>query len=155
MIALRYADCVCDLQGRSLFFEDGVRRIDYVLAWSKNDADGQKRASRANMREVFVRNLEEEGLETEFDVKVLNHYMYMLYTSVRNTFDRRSLVYIFMLHDFTFKGRARRCRLPQDPCSVGGVVSIRRDPEDPHANQGGNLHCTYRFTISIVTWLST
>ena len=61
---------VCDLQGRSLFFEDGVRRIDYVLAWSKNDADGQKRASRANMREVFVRNLDEEGLETEFDVKV-------------------------------------------------------------------------------------
>ena len=53
-----------------MYFEDDVRRIDYVLAWKKTDADGQKRVARAQMREVFVRNLEEEGLETEYDIKV-------------------------------------------------------------------------------------
>ena len=77
-----------------------------------------------------------------------------MYANVHNS-EEQVLFYVYIFMIVIFIGRARRCRLPQDPCSVGGVVTICRDPEDPHANQGGNLHCTYRSTISIVTWLST
>jgi len=54
-----------------LFFTDGKRRIDYILAWStKGDPEELEEARKA--REVFEKNLEEEGLELEYDTVILS-----------------------------------------------------------------------------------
>ena len=52
----------------TLFFRDGVRRIDYVLAFTEkeNDKDAEKKKEK---RETFERNLEEEGLQLEYEDK--------------------------------------------------------------------------------------
>ena len=49
--------------GADLFFRDGQRRIDYVLAYRKGE--GEKDARRANKRKEFENNLREEGIELE------------------------------------------------------------------------------------------
>ena len=41
-----------------------------MLVWNKTEKDPQKRSERAQMREIFLRNLEEEGLEVEYDIRV-------------------------------------------------------------------------------------
>ena len=58
------------VQGRRLFFEDGLRRIDFVLVWREDVKDPDKAAEKVQCRKIFERNLEEEGLEIEHDVKV-------------------------------------------------------------------------------------
>lgn len=54
-------------KGRNLFFDDGQRHIDYVLAWEipKKESPDTEKARRA--REIFEKNLQEEGLELEYD----------------------------------------------------------------------------------------
>ena len=53
-----------------MFFEDGVRRIDFILAWEvpekkdEHDADEEK-ARKA--RDTFEGNLQKEGLHLEHD----------------------------------------------------------------------------------------
>ena len=48
----------------TLFFRDGVRRIDYILAFT--DTEDPKKLER---RETFEKNLHEEGLELEYEDK--------------------------------------------------------------------------------------
>ena len=65
------------LQGRKLFFEDGVRRIDYVLSWStKKDEKRREKGQETDQkkkkyRETFEKNLEVEGMQLEYDIKVV------------------------------------------------------------------------------------
>ncbi len=63
-----------NLQGRKLFFEDGKKRIDFVLSWStkaeKNQEKDEARKKKIS-RETYERNLETEGLELEYDIKVM------------------------------------------------------------------------------------
>lgn len=71
-----------DTKNNSLFFEDGVRSVDFVLAWKKlvpsNDSSKsdalrhkeldeieKKEGERTEKREVFEENLINEGLELE------------------------------------------------------------------------------------------
>ncbi|XP_070190756.1 anoctamin-4-like isoform X3 [Littorina saxatilis] len=51
---------------RNLFFEDGHRRIDFVLAWKK-DLGNKKQQPAEQARELFEENLRKEGLEIEYD----------------------------------------------------------------------------------------
>ena len=46
-------------------FKDGVRQIDYVLAWDDTDDDPKKQEK----REMFQANLLEEGIEVEQEPK--------------------------------------------------------------------------------------
>ena len=59
-------------QERNLFFDDGKRKIDCVLAWkvvsSSDHAEKQEKFKR--WRENFFRQLSEEGLELELDERV-------------------------------------------------------------------------------------
>ena len=47
---------------KTLFFQDGVRRIDYVFAYKLQDSPDDKKVSR---REVFETNLRKSGLALE------------------------------------------------------------------------------------------
>lgn len=51
-----------------MFFKDGIRRIDYVLAWETNDDDEKQNAKHKAAREIFENHLVEEGLELEYDL---------------------------------------------------------------------------------------
>ncbi|XP_076338167.1 anoctamin 1 isoform X2 [Tachypleus tridentatus] len=52
----------------SLFFEDGLRRIDFVLLYT-SPSGIQKSTLHKHMREVFEENLKDEGLELEYDTE--------------------------------------------------------------------------------------
>ncbi|CAH1800001.1 unnamed protein product, partial [Owenia fusiformis] len=52
-------------EGRNLHFDDGVRRIDFVLAYDTKDEDQEKQQTRT----VFERNLQHEGLELEKNIQ--------------------------------------------------------------------------------------
>ena len=65
-----------------MYFDDGVRRIDYILSWStkkedkvikedKDDKDAESMQRRKQYRETFEKNLQVEGLQLEYDIKVL------------------------------------------------------------------------------------
>lgn len=50
---------------RNMFFDDGIRRIDYLLAWSIKPSKKQEEAEKA--RGLFEENLRIEGLQLEYD----------------------------------------------------------------------------------------
>lgn len=52
------------MQVRNMFFQDGDRKIDFVLAW-KVKVKKQQEAEEARM--IFETNLRDEGLELEYD----------------------------------------------------------------------------------------
>uniref|UniRef100_K1QJJ1 Anoctamin n=1 Tax=Magallana gigas TaxID=29159 RepID=K1QJJ1_MAGGI len=54
--------------GRNMFFKDGKKRIDYILAWS-TEGKPEKLAHSQEARAVFEENLEQEGLKLEKDEK--------------------------------------------------------------------------------------
>ena len=47
-----------------LYFEDGVRRIDYVMVWNEKD-ESNSSFEAVNKRRVFEENLEHDGLQLE------------------------------------------------------------------------------------------
>lgn len=49
-----------------MFFKDGKKRIDYILAWS-TEGKPEKLAHSQEARAVFEENLEQEGLKLEKD----------------------------------------------------------------------------------------
>ena len=51
-------------QNPSLFFDDGVRKIDFVLVWDESNPSEASQSS-VIKRKVFESNLEKEGLELE------------------------------------------------------------------------------------------
>ncbi|XP_067675849.1 anoctamin-4-like isoform X8 [Haliotis asinina] len=53
----------------SMFFNDGTRRIDFVLAYKTNTGSNEEK--RKKRREVFEENLRNEGLELEVEEKKL------------------------------------------------------------------------------------
>ena len=58
-----------ELQGgeehkKSLFFDDGERRIDYVLAYVEEE-DEEERNKNSEKRKLFLENLKCQGLELE------------------------------------------------------------------------------------------
>ena len=53
------------VQVRNLFFEDGHRRVDFILAWNVEHGKKQQEAEKA--RQLFENNLRREGLELEYD----------------------------------------------------------------------------------------
>lgn len=56
-----------------MYFRDGKRRIDFVLAYTEKDdisgKDAEKEAKKKERREMFELNLKEEGLELEYEDK--------------------------------------------------------------------------------------
>ena len=50
-----------------MFFRDGVRRIDFILAY-RDEEDPEK----TKQRETYEKNLQEEGLELEVENKKVN-----------------------------------------------------------------------------------
>lgn len=62
--ALDYQDFDDSEQGRQLYFNDGVRRIDYILAW---ETTGKKMMESETARLTFHDNLKKEFLELEED----------------------------------------------------------------------------------------
>lgn len=55
-----------------MFFKDGKRRIDYVLAWESQQDEGKHKEKKKKAREIFEKHLEEEGLELEYDLVCIN-----------------------------------------------------------------------------------
>ncbi|KAL8585793.1 hypothetical protein ACOMHN_037356 [Nucella lapillus] len=53
---------------RNMFFEDGKRRIDFVLAWNTKPSE-KKKVPAQDARNMFEDNLRKEGLEIEYDRK--------------------------------------------------------------------------------------
>ena len=53
-----------DEPNKSLYFEDGERRIDYVLAFTEEE-DEEDRQKNSAKREIFLNNLKHQGLELE------------------------------------------------------------------------------------------
>jgi anoctamin-4 len=51
-----------------MFFDDGKRRIDYILAYREGD-DDDKMTKKSQRREIFEEALIEEGLELEMEDK--------------------------------------------------------------------------------------
>lgn len=51
-------------QNKSLFFDDGERRIDYVLAYVEEE-DEEERSKNSEKRRLFLDNLKGQGLELE------------------------------------------------------------------------------------------
>ena len=56
-------------QGRPLYFDDGVRRIDFILVWEKKK-EGRREQLADQYRKVFMKNLQDEGLQLEQDINV-------------------------------------------------------------------------------------
>ena len=57
-----------------MFFRDGKRRIDYVLAFTEKEdkpsgKDAEKESKKKEKRELFEENLRKEGLELEYEDK--------------------------------------------------------------------------------------
>lgn len=77
---------VLRLQGRILYLDDGVSRIDYVLAWEvpKKETEDTEKARKA--REIFEKNLVDEGLVLEYDTTVGDHYWQSVCLSETLTF---------------------------------------------------------------------
>ena len=50
---------------KSLYFDDGVRRIDYVLAYVEEDENDDDREKNAQKRDTFLQNLQELGMQLE------------------------------------------------------------------------------------------
>ena len=49
-------------------FKDGMRRIDFILAWSTEPCDEAQ--EHAEARAIFEKNLQQEGLHLEYDMEV-------------------------------------------------------------------------------------
>ena len=47
-----------------LYFEDGVRKIDFIIAF-KSEEDDDNEKQQQNMRNVYFKNLKEKGVEIE------------------------------------------------------------------------------------------
>ena len=60
-------------QGRPLYFDDGVRRIDFILVWEKKK-EGRREQLADQYRKVFMKNLQDEGLQLEQDINVSKLY---------------------------------------------------------------------------------
>ena len=53
-------------QPKPLYFRDGRRKIDYILAYQEHpDKEDEWQEKRKDKREHFERNLKEQGLELE------------------------------------------------------------------------------------------
>lgn len=58
-----------ELQGgdelnKSLYFDDGVSRIDYVIAYTEEEEEEDRQKNSAK-RQLFLKNLESQGLQLE------------------------------------------------------------------------------------------
>ena len=51
----------------NMFFKDGVRRIDYVMAFEPGAYEGDREENRSRKREYYQNELEKEGLQLEFE----------------------------------------------------------------------------------------
>lgn len=58
----------------SLFFNDGERSIDFVLVWQPGD-DEQEEELRTIKRSIFEENLQNEGLELEYESVECLHFV--------------------------------------------------------------------------------
>lgn len=58
----------------SLFFNDGERSIDFVLVWQPSD-DEQQEELRTIKRSIFEENLQNEGLELEYETVENLHFV--------------------------------------------------------------------------------
>jgi len=54
------------------YFDDGVRRVDMVIAFETKPSDEKEEELRADKRRCLVNNLKEKGLELEDAVAVCN-----------------------------------------------------------------------------------
>lgn len=54
---------------QSLYFDDGIRSIDFVLVWQKNEESEPQETKRQEKRGIFLDNLVNEGLELELATK--------------------------------------------------------------------------------------
>lgn len=52
-----------------MFFNDGVKRVDYVLVWSTKGKEAKLEQSK-EARRIYEDNLTDEGLILEYDIKV-------------------------------------------------------------------------------------
>ncbi len=56
----------------SLYFRDGRRRIDMVLAFEEDSAGGEAEDAKKEARSIFEQNLRAAGLELELEDKEVN-----------------------------------------------------------------------------------
>ena len=51
----------------TLYFWDGIRKIDIVLAFEDGDPDKEEEEEKIKERNIFIRNLDEIGLDLELE----------------------------------------------------------------------------------------
>lgn len=51
----------------NMFFSDGIRRIDYILAYEPGAYQGEREENRVKKRKYYEEQLEKEGLELEYE----------------------------------------------------------------------------------------
>ncbi|XP_041352260.1 anoctamin-1-like isoform X5 [Gigantopelta aegis] len=65
---------------RNIYFNDGVRRIDYILAW---DVKTKKQEESQQAREIFEENLLKEGLEIEHDLRGTESHFLKIHAPIK------------------------------------------------------------------------
>ncbi|XP_074649330.1 anoctamin-4-like [Tubulanus polymorphus] len=68
------------------FFDDGVRKIDYILAFI-DDGTKDKDAKKKDKRDIFMKNLEEEGLQLEIEEKEKSQNGKICYVKLHATWE--------------------------------------------------------------------
>lgn len=85
---------ILSFQNKDLFFKDGVRRIDYVFAYPKEEnAEKEMLKKRQERRDIFEANLTKVGIELERETVEVSSYILILPTFLW----KLSQVFIFIV----------------------------------------------------------
>lgn len=122
----------------SLFFEDGLRSIDFVLVFRLNTQLHIEEAN-AEKRRVYEGNLELEGLEIEraFKEKEQIYFVKVKRVNLRKQIFRRLSSQLFSLFFLS------------DPCTFRGFKTICRNFEITYAYEGGKIRFLWLWLIIV------
>ncbi|KAG7214025.1 hypothetical protein KM043_001395 [Ampulex compressa] len=94
----------------SLYFQDEIRSIDFILAWDEYDTDAQSQRC-TDFRKVFEKNLEKEGLQLEYELSEPNGLHFIKIHAPRDVLRRYAEILKLRLPMKEIPGLAiRQCR---------------------------------------------
>lgn len=115
-------------QNPSLFFEDGIRSIDFVLVYNLHPQQAIEEEN-IEKRRVFEANLEAEGLELERTSKEKEHIYFVKVLKFKNYCIMITINFLYFLPFLLAIG----------PCSCGGFKTLCGNFEIAYAHEGGNI----------------
>ena len=119
--------CPLTKYNETLFFTDGVRSIDFVLAY-KMDPDTSQEGINAHKRFKFEANLLQHGLQREVDINEQQHRHYVKLGEVK----------IYVLHTYiTVAEKFTIVICSLDTYAIGCFTSLCRNFKAAYAYEGG------------------